>query len=148
MAQKRKLNIELFKKVRDRIAAIPESYDQRTYYSKSDTAPCGTVCCIAGEAIICSAPTIAEGVANLHEISSRHRSVASTGARLLGLIGDDEHYYFLDFDHPARRLFHEAPHQAWPEPFRSQWLEAAQDEEPRIAIAYLDHIIETGRVLD
>lgn len=36
-----KLNIELFKKVRDRIAEIPESYDQRHFLKETDAAPCG-----------------------------------------------------------------------------------------------------------
>lgn len=143
------LNIELFKKVRERIVAIPDSYNQRTYYSESDTAPCGTICCIAGEAIICSAPTIAEGVAKLHGLNSKYNGIANTAARLLGLIGEDEDYFYLAASHPARRLFNDSPHGAWPEPFRSQWLHASDsNEEAHVAAAYLDHIIETGKVLE
>lgn len=139
------LNIELFRKVRDRIAATPESYRQDTYCSPSLVAPCGTVCCIAGEAIICNAATVEQGITALKHMDG---DVATVAARLLGLIDQQQDYYELHFDHPARRLFNGCPHEAWPEPFRSQWLVAPRDEEPYVAVAFLTHIIETGKVLE
>lgn len=144
------MNIELFKKIRERIATIPQSYDQRTYYTPTTVAPCGTVCCLAGEAVICAAPTVEDGVNNLRSLSRgiATGTVATAAARLLGLISEDQNYFGLSDTHPARRLFSESPHQAWPEPFRSQWLNADDEQEAQIAVAYLDHIISTGKVLE
>jgi len=36
----------------------------------------------------------------------------------------------------------------WPQPFADEWYCALGDEQPAIAIAYLDYIIETGKVLE
>lgn len=145
-----RLNIELFKKVRNRIAEIPQSFNQSTYFSRDKSSPCGTVCCIAGETVICNAATVELGVAELQELAANiaQGSIANRAARLLGLLGDGEHYFEVSHTHPARRLFSDSPHENWPEPFRSRWLYAEQDEEPQVAVAYLDHIIETGKVLE
>lgn len=46
------LNIELLKKVRDKIASTPEAYDQSVYGRVSKEAPCGTAACIAGWTVL------------------------------------------------------------------------------------------------
>lgn len=147
-----RLNIELFKKVRDRIAAVPESYDQSTYRRADRRAPCGTAACLAGEAIICDAPTVEDGVAELREYDDVD-FVAERAAELLGLPQPDwgKHSETGDGYNVTARLFacHEDYEVFWPEPFASQFAEAGTtSERSRVAVAYLDHIIATGKVLE
>lgn len=51
---KNQLNVELFKKIREKIATTPEAYDQGSYGRKEPNAPCGTAACIAGWASLLS----------------------------------------------------------------------------------------------
>lgn len=140
---KTKLNIELFKKVRARIAEIPESYNQSTWVRNSSQAPCGTVACLAGEAIICNAPTVEEGVAELRRLDEREGSVAETAAELLGLPGGRDYFTANDdtiFDEGA---------DGWPEPYYTQLHEAdTPKERAEAAVAFLDHVIATGRLTE
>lgn len=61
------LNKALLRKVRNRIRKIPESYYQGTWCRADKGAPCGTIACIAGETIICAAPTVEAGIKELHD---------------------------------------------------------------------------------
>jgi hypothetical protein len=139
MEQMDRLNIELFKKVRERIAAIPESYDQNRWYKRTSVSPCGTAACLAGETIICAAPTIDEGIRQLRELHDEDEAdfdIPNTAGELLGLDGDymqwgTEHDIFMG----------EA--KGWPEPYRTQFTERG----PHIAVlGLLDEIITTGKV--
>lgn len=66
------LNVKLLRKVRNRIATIPESYDQSRWVQSNDKAPRGTMACLAGEAIICSQPSVGEGIKTLRRATARH----------------------------------------------------------------------------
>lgn len=137
-----KLNIELFKKIRVRIATFPETFDQSCWASPSPDAPCGTAACLAGEAIICNAPTVKEGIAELNRLADLPGlAVANEAARLLGLSGDYEGETLEDEGETA--IFRGLA-EGWPEPFRSHF----NANEPEAAVAFLDHIIETGKVLE
>lgn len=147
---KTKLNIELFKKIRDRIAEVPESYDQSLYIRSEPAAPCGTAACLAGEAIICAAKTLKIGVKNLHFYDNKDR-VAERAAELLGLpepdwgAGSTRHY------NDTARLFASLSESSviWPKPFAEQFRKARDSRErAAVAVKYLDHIIETGKVLE
>jgi hypothetical protein len=145
-----RLNIELFKKIRDRIAEIPEAYDQSVYCRRDDRAPCGTAACLAGEAIICSAPTVGEGVEHLRHYDRRDL-IPETAAILLGLPRPMWGYGQPPRYNETARLFacHADNVVFWPEPFASQFQAALNaTERAAVAVAYLDHIIETGKVLE
>lgn len=143
-----KLNIELFKKVRDRIATIPESYRQSSWWASSTDAPCGTAACLAGEAIICAAPTIEEGIAELKALVNEERDldVPERAAELLGLEGN-----YWSQNAGETEIF-QGFGEGWPEPYRSQFSKANDQGDvigmAKAAVAYLDHIIETGKVLE
>lgn len=51
---KKKLNVELLKKVQQHITEEPKRYDQFAVVRESSLAPCGTVACIAGWANVLS----------------------------------------------------------------------------------------------
>lgn len=80
-----RLNIELFKKVREKIATTPEAYNQSVFARASTVAPCGTVACIAGWACVLS------GAMDAEELKRRERKgdeefqsieITAKGARL------------------------------------------------------------------
>lgn len=156
--KKRKLNIELFKKIRDRIAEIPESYNQQAWYTESTKAPCGTAACLAGEAIICAAPTVKTGVRRLRRMHVDDGvSVATRAASLLNLPEPEwKTFSFLteSSDNDTARLFRcgsdglGRPLVYWPDPFGKRFNKAKTNKaRAKAAVAYLDHIIETGSVL-
>lgn len=149
------LNIELFKKIRDRIAAIPESYDQESYVRINRDSPCGTAACLAGEAIICAAPTVDLGVRRLKRADCEDL-VPTRAAKLLGLPPPRFHGTrdnLFGADNITARMFrcshnddYSGPAVFWPEPFASRFNKAKnQRGRARAAIAYLDYIISTGK---
>lgn len=147
-----KLNLELLRKVRDRIAEIPESYDQANWRRDGD-APCGTAACLAGETIIVSAPTIAVGVLRLKELESAYDDetrisrfdslVADEAATLLGISDDDAgHMFTVDGGYHRFPLTVE-----WPEPHRSGFQSAqSNNERAQVAVAYLDECLRRKAV--
>lgn len=146
------LNIELFKKIRDRIAEIPESYNQNKWCADFSKAPCGTTACLAGEAIICSAPTVAEGVAELKRLDADlddNNAVARRAAEMLGLEGSVDEW----IDQRERKvgnetLIFDGNAEGWPEEFRERFTSADDGKErAAAAVGYLDKIIATGSVL-
>ena len=143
-----RLNIELFKKIRERIAAIPESYDQEAWCRNNRAAPCGTSACLAGEAIICAAPTVEEGVKELRHLD-KHGSdyaIPERAAVLLGLEGNVEAYFeYNDEGDGGETIIFDGNANKWPRQFKKQF---QSGDQAGAAVAYLDHIIETGKVLD
>ena len=143
----RKLNVTLLKKIRDRIAEIPESYDQSVYVIESPKAPCGTAACLAGEAIICNARSVEAGIKSLR-LTDAKGLVSYRAARLLGLPrpnwgADDEAY------NDAAKLFYSSSDYkvGWPEPFGSAFNRAKSTKQrAKVVVDYLDHIIETGNI--
>lgn len=146
--EKTRLNIELFKKIRERIATIPESYDQEHWWQPSVESPCGTTACLAGEAIICNAPSVEEGLAELKRLYAIDKwyAVPNRAAELLGLDGDWPTY--IDEEDPSaggETVIFDAEAAYWP----LKYMEMFQDgDEAGAAVAYLTHIIETGNVFD
>lgn len=151
MAETPKLNIELFKAVRDKIATTPEAYDQSVFARPSDSAPCGTAACIAGWACVLS------GAMDSEELKRRERahgaefeSIETTAQAALGIDDDDAEVLFTENPAGQRYDWHEDDERdgGWPDPFASQWDYGTRSDRPRIAVAYLDHIIATGSVLN
>lgn len=143
-----RLNIELFKKMRERIATSPDSYNQQSWCQSDSIAPCGTAACLAGEAIVCAAPSVGEGVRRLRRLvrSDDEYAVPRFAASLLGLEGDYAAYGEDEMGETA--MFH-GDAKYWPEDYRMMFMAADNRySKAHAAVAYLDHIIETGRVLD
>lgn len=135
----RKLNIKLLKKMRKRIAEKPYSYYQDYWAVKDDKAPCGTKACLAGEAIICSERSVKKGLEKLWASLSPSRSERPSvlAQELLGLSGIEADTMFM------------VGGAAWPEPFRSRFERASGPiARAKVAVAYLDHIIKTGEVIE
>jgi hypothetical protein len=135
-----KLNLALFQKVRDRIAEIPESFEQSRWLMAHPSSPCGYAACLAGETIICAAPTVEQGLAYLKRLVAIDEEkntclVPDTAGGMLELDGsyteDGEHDIFV------------ANAEFWPEPFRSQF---TNGDESGAAVAYLDWIIANNRI--
>lgn len=139
--EKTKLNTELLKAIREKIATVPQAYDQGTYARASDVAPCGTAACIAGWACVLSGAMSTDGLRKAEE-EGEQEMIHETAQTALGLNNGD-----------AERLFDGNPSDeyegyGWPEPFKGQWLNWPPSDRPQIAVAYLTRIIETGEVLN
>lgn len=152
-----RLNIELFKKVREKIATTPEAYDQRVFGRSEPLAPCGTAACIAGWACVLS------GVMRLDDVQlANPTDTGQTG--IIDLVDERAAEALRLTDYESDVLFTSEPEGdcddydddgndiyagGWPEPFAEQWREAvSNDARAQVAVAYLDHIIETGKVLE
>lgn len=145
-----RLNIELFKKIRAKIIQVPVAYDQSVYARHEDAAPCGTAACIAGWACVLS------GAMDTVELRRRERSnleefatIEITAREQLGLASDEAATLFTETPAGTRQDWYEDDERddAWPAPFAKQW-EDAEITSAEIAVSYLDHIIETGKVLE
>lgn len=152
------MNIELLKAIREKIATTPEAYDQEVYGRPEPSAPCGTAACIAGWACVLSdAIPITEVQASNQrdrrgrinqELAQRIKTAARVALRLtideaeMLFTGEPEGEWF-DYDDEGNDIYEDG----WPEPFRTQWRNAGYQERPQIAMAYLDYIISTGKVL-
>jgi len=136
-ADKPPLNFPLWVKVRNRIAAVPESYNQGYWKQKSSVAPCGTQACLAGEALICSERSAKQGLALLWR--TRRNTIAGRASALLG----------LDRNTSEDQIFTSWIDGEWPEPFATQFAEAEPGmEEAKVAVRYLTHVIRTGQVVE
>lgn len=138
-----RLNIELFKKIRDRIASIPESYDQDYWVERSTESPCGTVACLAGHTIICNAPTLERGLSDLNRLKAKDPmyAVPRKAARLLGLTGNWRKYaYDHDREAGGETIIFDVDAEGWPKLFRDQFREGRGSEKSDAALNYLDHI--------
>lgn len=136
-----KRNRELLLKTAAHIEEVPESYAQYTFYSESDKAPCGTRACLAGEIVICSAPTIEKGVKKLKAQiqramdSSEYIKTGESAARLAGF-GVEE----------ARALF-AADAVMWPRRFRNLYYNAKSERgRAKAAAALLRYLADGGEV--
>ena len=57
------MNKTVVRKMIKRLESVPESYQQSALFvEENDGTPCGTVACLGGEAVICSAKTIKAGI--------------------------------------------------------------------------------------
>lgn len=137
-----KLNKRLLRKVRNRIAKIPESYAQNVFYKPSGESPCGTAACIAGETIIVAAGSVSEGIKQLRRLSKRFdeglawdHPAAKKAQKLLGLSWAESDCIFS------------GDAGSWPEPYRSRFQRAARPAtQAKAAVAYLDECLKRGKV--
>lgn len=134
-----RINVELLERVRDKVRAAPEAYDQTTYRRTEPAAPCGTAACIAGWAVTLSGEPLTETANRCvcdDPLCLRGTSVAEDARRLLGLLPEE-----------ASVLFRAAPARTWPEPFGTLYgLAKSPQARAEVAASYLNWIIEHGRV--
>jgi hypothetical protein len=135
------LNLALFQKVRDRIAEIPESFEQSRWITRRSSSPYGYAACLAGETIICAAPTVEQGLAYLKRLVAidEEKNTCLVPDSAGGMLGLDGSYTYEDGEHD---IFVSSA-QLWPEPFRSQF---TNGDESGAAVAYLDWIIANNRI--
>lgn len=153
--QMSRLNIELFKKVRNKIKTTPNAYDQGTFGRRSKAAPCGTAACIAGWACVLSGQMDTE---TLYATSALDPlEVQRKAAEVLRLSEEEADILFVgspegeSYD-PEEEWDNEYNVEGWPAPYGQDWYDARRRDKlearaPRIAVAYIDHIIKTGKVL-
>lgn len=134
-------NRELLLKTADRIEQIPESYEQTTFCSPSDKAPCGTVACMAGEIVICASPTVAQGIRRLKgqiKRSARSGSYIKTGEIAAKLAG---------FTPAEGKALFESSVRLWPRRFAARYMRAkTQDGRAGAAAALLRYLADGGEV--
>lgn len=145
-----RLNIELFKAIREKIATAPDAYDQESYGRPEDDAPCGTAACIAGWACVLSDRVPLLTLQNQRYLPMLN--VPLLAAEALALTADEAATLFTSS--PGYDDTEDPFTKPWPEPYAGEWAESIDlggaeqvKELARIAVAYLDWIIENGRVL-
>lgn len=132
---KSKINVALLAKVRDHILEEPRRYRQSTWGRRNALVPCGTAACIAGWAANLG------GAFTLEELREGPTETGILAQQLLGLTTAEANILF------------ESPHLSrWPEryrvPFNEAWYADDAEAMARIAADYLNHIINTGKVLE
>lgn len=123
---------KIVRKMIKRIESVPESYDQSVFYiEESNRSPCGTVACLAGEAVICSAKTVEAGIKLAFEDLGR---LLDRADKVLGLPPD--HSVFA------------ANGRGWPEPHRSNFAKATTGKaRSQVAVAYLKEALKRGTMV-
>jgi hypothetical protein len=158
------LNLELFRQIREKIATTPVAYDQTRWGRREIAAPCGTAACIAGWACVLSgsASLSTVQVAGPNAVvytSSGSLDIPAIAQRVLGLSEEEAETVFTsspegdwgneDYDDESEDDESYYLGGGWPEAFAASWRGAlTPEEQASVAIAYIDHIIETGEVLE
>lgn len=128
------MNKTVVRKMIKRIKAVPASYDQAAFYVEpSDGAPCGTIACLAGEAIICSAVTVEKGIKKAMRLFDKG-GITDVADKLLGLPVGHGIFGMSGCD--------------WPKPYNKQ-MAAAKTARRRseVAVAYLTEALERGEMV-
>lgn len=115
-----------------RIESTPESYDQKAWFVRRDyKAPCGTVACLAGKAVICSAKTVEAGIELAFE---KYEDIPEIARRLLGL--PEYHCVFV------------ADGSGWPAPYSSDFKTAYSPKaKAQVVVAYLKEALKRGTMI-
>lgn len=127
------MNKTVVRKMIKRLGSVPESYDQRVWYiRKDDSTPCGTVACLAGEAVICSAKTVKEGIKLAFD---NYGEIPELAGQLLGLSGSRHQVFVSDGS-------------GWPEPYRTQFSQSSETgPRAQVAVSYLKEALKRGTMV-
>lgn len=136
------MNKEVVRKMIERLEAVPQSFDQSAYWIYEDgEAPCGTVACLGGEAVICAAPTLEEGIAEVFFIKSTGgpgTSVPERADQILGLENQKHAIYASDAG-------------GWPDPYGARYREArinsGRKAAAAVVVSYLKEALERGTMV-
>lgn len=155
-----KLNRKLVEKMIAGLESKPESYYQGKYLywvrsaddaswlavsSESRPAPpCGSVHCLAGKAIIYSAPSVKQGIEKLDRLIRKYNRVGNL--RPLA----DEAATLINIPNQTNYDLFGGNASGWPEPYKQQWFSAATYRgQARAAINLLRAILRTdGKILE
>jgi hypothetical protein len=123
---------KVVRKMIKRIESVPESYDQRAWFVRRDnSAPCGTVACLAGEAVICSAKTVKAGIKLAFDY---YDEIPSMAARILGL--PESHSVFV------------SDGSGWPAPYRDYFKNADSEQaKAQVVVSYLKEALNRGTMI-
>lgn len=115
-----------------RLDTVPESYEQSAWFIEEDEgSPCGTVACLAGEAVICSANTVKQGIKLALE---NFDMIVPLAEKVLGLHGN-------------HGLF-DCAGSGWPRRYRKALQDAnSRKEKANVAAAYLRESLERGTLI-
>ncbi len=127
------MNTAVVRRMIKRLRAVPESYDQSAFVvEESDEAPCGTVACLAGEAVICSETTITKGIKLAF---SGDIDLLERAEEVLGLTGLNHGVFSFNA-------------AGWPKPFNDQFAATdSREAKARVAIAYLTEALKRGTMI-
>lgn len=128
------INRRVIERMIERIKTLPESYDQGAFYvERSDKAPCGTVACLAGEAVICSAATYDLGLKKLLKLRTLG-GISLSAATILRL--------------PYNHELFVSDASGWPAPFNKQFAKArTRKTQAKVAVAYLRECLKRGTMI-
>jgi hypothetical protein len=127
------MNKKVVRRMIKRLQTVPESYRQGAMFvEEDDHAPCGTVACLAGEAVICSAKTVEAGIKLAF---SGEIDLVEEAEAILGLTDVDHCVFAIDAS-------------GWPKPYRDDFQKAGSREaEARVAVAYLQEGLKRGTLI-
>jgi len=127
------MNKTVVRRMIRRLQAVPESYKQSAMFvEEDDGSPCGTVACLAGEAVICSAKTVEAGIKLAF---SGEIDLVEEAEAILGLT-DTEHSVFA------------VDASGWPKPYSDDLQRAdSREAEARVAVAYLKEALKRGTMV-
>lgn len=139
MKRKPKLNVRLLRRVQRYIMEEPrrfnmnwwaELHDKGTVERYPNLPPCGTVCCLAGTAVLLAGCTVVE-----HGEMRPYKRLGDWSEAAPKLLGLPDYF-------PIYSLFVAA---SWPEPFDARYRKATTaHQRARIACQRIDHLIATG----
>lgn len=125
------MNIELLERIAAHIEANAKTFDMSTFYD-----PCGSTCCIAGEAVRMTSAVMFNRLRELAEKEGPYSSNAEWSDAGRDALQIDEMM--------ATRLFHAFE---WPEPFRTQYEDVLMARDSTkgatIGVARIKHFIAT-----
>lgn len=114
-----------------RITEQPKTFDQAAFYV--EPSACGTVACIAGDAVICSVRDEAKGI-KLAEQLLDEGGLIERADRVLGL--------------PSVHEVYRATASGWPKPYSDQYPVAnSKSERAKVAAAYLSEAVKRGTMI-
>ena len=131
-----KMNKAAVKRMIARIERVPEAYDQSAWYVETDrSTPCGTVACLAGEAVICATPNEPAGIRRAIRLL-RDGGIVDAANKVLGLSGRESPNVYT------------SNAGSWPMP-HGKWYAKAKTHKARarVAVAYLREALERGTML-
>jgi hypothetical protein len=134
-----KMNKAVVRRMIDRLERVPDSYDQSAFYIEgSNRTPCGTIACLAGEAVICSVPDEKKGLKlALKAMEGDGLSVSTQASRLLGIRENRDESNVFGYDASG-----------WPAPFNTQYQKArTRKARAQVAVAYLKEALQRGAML-
>ncbi len=134
------MNVPLLKRIAKELKAHPEVFNQAQFGRTTSENACGTVCCIAGMAVLISNPLLY--LATITE-SSSDAGIIPTHGRMTGVVPTEAQKLLGLTARQADALFSSSDY--WPEPFATDYDNARTDaERARVGARRIAYFIRTG----